>query len=412
MVELPLNSYTDLEPIVSDPATKTVFLIRDISKIQSDLVDRIAKEVGAPPLKYGEVRSLVSAFESLKKWWEELPAVAKIVGLYQKERQPRILEFKTLMDELAVGVDRFEFILKQLPGLYQGSKFGGELTQKDADAVGNAFAEDVKLLNTGEQIALGQLAQAICEIYGSNGDMIECEKVVNKWYSGLNPSQRDPQKCDHDDANYLLTHLANQAVTFHVKIVRLLPKDYGFGIVSDWTTLHIKDYASKLKQAKGEIDKAKPVVNTPGIVAGEYEIPESQQMVVDIPDKAAGLVYTVDGSDPLKSAEAKKTLNGLDLAILVKDRPNVKVTMRAIDKDGNYSDPVNIELINKAKKYEVQLDNKMFGGKSATFKWPDDVGGLAAVLKSIIKIGVTNKLLSDDKAKKFETLITDLDKDK
>ena len=134
--------------------------------------------------------------------------------------------------------------------------------------------------------------------------MIECGNVVSKWYENLNPSQRDPHKCDHEDASHFLTRLAEQSISFNTKIVKLLPKDYGFGAVSEWTSLHIKDYAAKLKQAKAEIDKAKPDVYKPVVDEGVHEIRESQKMYVEIPKGAARLIYTLDGSDPRNSESA------------------------------------------------------------------------------------------------------------
>ena len=49
--EQSIQTYADLKKIVSDPAAKTVFVVRDISIIQVGLVDCVAKAVGAPPLK-------------------------------------------------------------------------------------------------------------------------------------------------------------------------------------------------------------------------------------------------------------------------------------------------------------------------------------------------------------------------
>ncbi|GAH64753.1 unnamed protein product, partial [marine sediment metagenome] len=205
-------------------------------------------------------------------WWSALPAVAKVINLYDNDQQTRLNDLKHLMSNLTGSIDRFDFMLEQLPGLYSGRPVGDALTQKESETIGEVFAEDVKLLNSGEQLANDQVAKAICEVYGAKGDMIECENEVTKWYAKLNPSQRDPHKCDHEDAGHFLTRLNDQSTTFNTKLVKLLPEDYGFGAVSEWTSLHVKDYASKLKQAKAEIDKAKPVVYKPVVDEGKREI--------------------------------------------------------------------------------------------------------------------------------------------
>jgi len=236
--------------------------------------------------------------------------------------------------------------------------------------------------------------------------MIECENVVSKWYVNLNPSQRDPHKCDHEDAKQFLVRLADQSVSFSTKIVTLLSKDYGFGAVAEWTSLHIKDYAAKLKQAKAEIDKAKPVVYKPTVDEGVHEIRESQEMYIEVPKGAARLIYTLDGRDPRHSDNAQKADSKIDIASLLKDRPNVKIKMRAVDQDGNASDVVSVELVSKERKYEIQVESDIF----ATFKCPDDTEGLVAVLKSVVSYGVKRNLLSKDKAKKLNDELRILEK--
>jgi hypothetical protein len=404
MVEQPLSSYDDIVKTVSDPAAKTVFVVRDISQAQMKLVDLAAKAVDAPALKHGETRSLNAAFEAIVQWWNGLPAVAKVIGIYQNNRQEPLTSLKNLMEGLTGSVDKFDFMLSQLPTVYSDEPVGDDLTEKDADAICDAFAEDVKLLNSGEQMAQGQVAESVCEIYGEKGDMIECENVVTKWYTNLNPSQRDPDKCNHEDASQFLRRLADPSVNFITKIIGLLPKDYGFGPVSDWTSLHIKDYTAKLKQAKAEIDKAKPVVFKPIVDEGKRELRETEKAWAKIPKGVSALIFTTDGSDPRTSDNVQKVAKDINLAEFLRNRPNVKIKIRAVDQEGNYSDEANLELISKERKYEIQ--ENLIG--EATFKCPKDVEGLVAVLKSVITYGVKKKLLNTDHVKQLETLLDDL----
>jgi len=407
MVEQPLQTYDDLVKIISDLSAKTVFLVRDISQAQTSIIDLFAKAAGAQPLKHGETRSLNSAFDTIKEWWSALPAVGKVISLYDNDRQPRLNNLKNLMSGLASSVDRFDFILEQLPAIYIDGPVGDTVTEKESETIGDAFAKDVKLLNSGEQLAHGRVASAVCEVYGVKGDMIECENEVIKWYENLGPSQRDPYKCDHEDATHFLTQLADTSVNFSTKIVKHLPSDYGFGAVSDWTSLHIKDYISKLKQAKAEIDKAKPVVYKPVVDVGKREIAETEKIWAKIPDGAGAIVFTTDGSDPRTSKNAQRVTNKYDLSGLLIGQPNIKIKLRSVDQEGNFSDEVSLELISKERKYEI-LENVLMG--EATFKCPDDAEGLVAVLKSVLKYGVEKTFLSTDKAQKIEALMNDLTK--
>jgi len=408
MVEQPVRSYDDLVEIVSDPSTKTVFVVRDISPAQMDFIDLVARAVDAPPLKHGEIRSLKSAFETLNRWWKDLPEVAKVIDLYEKQRQVRLSALKDLMAGLTGSVDRFDFILEQLPAIYLGTPVGDAFTEEEAIIAAKAFTEDVKLFNSGEQVADRELAQAVCELFEAKGDLIECEKVVNKWYKNLNPIQRDPLKCDLEEAKQFIARLDDQSNSFKKKIVELLPKDFGFGAVSEWTSLYIRDFVAKLKQAKTEIDRVKTVVDKPGVKGGAHELSATQKMVVEIPEGAAKLIYTTDGSDPRGSDNFREADNKLDLATLLEDKPSVWVKLRAVDHEGNISDPVGLELISKERKYEIKIESHLFGGV-ASFKCPVDQESMVAVLKSVTRYGVDNKLLDAEIAKKIKMLLTGVD---
>jgi len=362
------------------------------------MIDLLAKAVGTQPLKHGETRSLNSAFDAMKEWWNSLPAVAKVISLYANDRQTLLSNLKNLMNDLSGSADRFDFLLEQLPAVYIAGPVGDALTQKEAETIGEAFARDVKLLNLGEQLAYDKVAKAICELYGVTGDMIECEKQVTKWHQNLSPGQRDPYKCNHEDATHFLTQLADTSVNFSTKIVKLLSKDYGFGAVSDWTSFHIKDYASKVKQAKAEIGKTKAVVYKPVVNEGKQEIAESEKVLVKIPDGVGAIVFTTDGSDPRTSNKTERVTNEYNLSELLKNKPNIKIKLRAVDQEGNFSDEVNLELISKERKYEI-LENALIG--EATFKCPNDAEGLVAVLKSVIKYGVIKNILSTERARRL-----------
>jgi len=408
MVEQPLRSYGDLVDIVSSPSAKTVFMVRPISQAQNTLIDLVAKALDAPPLKHGETQSVNAVFGLLKAWWDDLPAVSKVISGYEEPRRARLTRLKGLMATLTASVDRFDFVLEQLPAIYSGGPVGATMTAEDAKAIAEAFHEDVILLGAGKQAAQRQLAQAVCAVYGTTGDMVECEKVVGEWYSALNPSQRDPSRYDHDDARQFLVRLANDSASFSVKLVNHLARDYGFDALADWTSPHFKDYAAKLKQAKAEIDEARPVVDKPLVDEGVHEVSESDERLVEIPKGAVELIYSLDGQDPRSSYTAQKTSTGLDVVRLLKDRPNVTVKVQAVDRDGNASDVVSVELISKERKYQIQVTSDLFGNQEATFRCPDDTEGAIAVLKSVVGYCVKTELLNSDQERQITNLLDKL----
>ena len=100
----------------------------------------------------------------------------------------------------------------------------------------------------------------------------------------------------------------------------------------------------------------------------------------------------------------------MNLSELLKGRPSVKIRIRAVDSEGNFSDDVNVELVSKERKYDLQIQSNMFGDQEATFKCPKDRMGLVAVLKSVIRYGVRTNLLSASEAQELEALLSDLSK--
>ena len=384
MAEQTIQSYDELVSVISDPSAQTVLAIRDVSAAQMNFIDLVAEAVGAPPLKHGETRSLKLSFEMLHNWWKGLPDIAKVIDLYDKENQERLSNLKLLMAALAGTVDQFDFMLRRLPAVYADLGAGDDLSEDDARSFGEAFADDVKLFNMGEQMASRELAQAVCELYGTDGDMVECEKVVSEWYKNLDPVQRDPQRCEIEEASQFLGRLDDHNVTFKKKMVELLPQDLGFGAVSGWAIMHTKEFVTKLKQAKEEIERAKVVVDKPDIEEGAHELSKEDKLVIGVPRGASKLIFSVDGSDPWRNDTCQEAKKPVDLAKYLKGLPSVTVKVRAVDSEGNASEPVSLDLTSKERKHEIYVGTDLHGNKMASFVPPEDSAGLVALLRSII----------------------------
>ena len=72
--------------------------------------------------------------------------------------------------------------------------------------------------------------------------------------------------------------------------------------------------------------------------------------------------------------------------------------MRAVDSEGNMSDIVAFEVVSHERKYDVQIEGDLVDEHKAKFIWPSDIDGLMAVLKSLVSIGVSKNLLSEEQA--------------
>lgn len=396
-VERPVRSYADLVSLISDQASHTEFALRDISDDQLNLVDRFALAVGATPILHGQARTLQSAHAAIAAWYAELPAVAWIITMHKADSQKRLTDLKALLADRTSGMDHYGLLLEDLPALYCDGK--------DMAEIATIFGNDVKLLESADSAVLQTVATALSPVFGAAGDLVECEKAMMAWYKSLTPTQRDENRYDDSDAAALLTRLRKEG-NFQTLIAEALPKDFGFGALRDWTSLHIKDYTEKLKQAKEEIDRAVIVVEKPMIKKTSYEVGENDSVPIDLPSGTSALIYTVDGTDPRQSATAEKASDTVDLVKLLDTKSSAKITIRAVDNDGNYSEPVKVELIDKKHKYEFKFTNDMYAAE-ASFKCPDDVDGFIAVLNSLLKYATDKGLIKAGDIEAIEAFVRD-----
>ncbi len=400
MLELPIQSYTDIESIVDNSASQVVISIRNISAEQFDLVNRIAISAGESELRHGEKRSLKNAYGAVMGWYLQLPNVSRIVKLYGLNDRKRLAALMELLDSEIGQSDYFGLLLERLPGLYQTGSDVATLTDSEVTLVAREFKRDIAELESAEQIIMGMVATSLCEVFGVEGDIIECEKVMTDWYKNLNYSQRDAGHYNDSDTASLISCLG-QDKSFAKIIGTELPTDFGFDAVRNWNSLHIRDYAEKVAKAKEEIDRARIQVPKPAIEQPSLEIGEKQSATLNIPSGAAMLVYTVDGSDPKTSKTAQRAEANMDLAELLAGAPNVQAKIRALDNKGNYSDSVDVELIDKQRKYELKINNDMYAPE-ATFKCPNDLDGFVTVLKSLLQFAIDKSLLSAEAASEVE----------
>lgn len=405
-MEQPIRGYDDLVDVVADPAPKTVLEIREISFAQAKLVDGVARAVHAPPLKHGETRSLGSACEAVRSWWAELQPAAKVMDLYEPDRQKRLKKLKEALDR-AGEMNRFELLLEALPSVYTGEPAGEGMPEEEALKISELFGSDVKTLESGVHIIRTSVAEAISEVFGSKGDMVHCEVVVTEWYQNLSPSQRDPLKCEDDDAQAFLNRFAEPAVSFEDKILKLLPQDYGFGSVFEWSSIQTESYVARVKQVKTCIEEVKIVVAPPQIESKAYVIEEGGRLEVGIADGAAEIIYTTNGDDPKKTEGAKRVEGTFNLAEELGDRPSVTISMRSLDANGSASDLVTVELVNKAKEYEVQIDKDLFGEKGS-FKFPEDTRGLISIIRSLLQHGIKRGFLKREEAEKVKSVVNEV----
>jgi hypothetical protein len=399
--------YDRIVEMGSSPADGTFFVVTEISPAHRLLVGGTADAVKAPPLAHGASRTVTDAHAALVKWWRSVPDVARVTELYDASisgRLGKLVQTLTPID----ATDKFDLIFTLIPQVYADTPVTTGTAQSAVKQICADFASDVALLNTGLQRITERVSNAICALYGGKGDVVECEQLVDQWYKGLSPTQRQADRFE-DDASDLIAVLSQGSASFNVKLLRLMPSHFGLGGVSEWTTLKVDDYTGKWRIAKKVIDEAKPVLPPPEFQSGSsvhesrsdvWEIGSGGRLGVKVPKGAKGFIYTLDGSDP-KTAEGAVTVEdelSVDEALI--NKPTATLRVRTVDGEGNFGDLVKVQIVNKAREYEVVAVDDFYLPKG-TFRMPETLAAFVTVLRSLVTLGRQRGLLTQAKADKL-----------
>jgi hypothetical protein len=219
------------------------------------------------------------------------------------------------------------------------------------------------------------------------------------------------------DAQGFISQLANPTAPYDTKIIDTIPKAFGLDSVRDWGTLCIDDYVSKLTQAKKEVEAAATVIPVPEIKGkeGSRKISESKWEVDDcgsieivLKDGINLVVYTVDGTDPRSSLTGIKTSENIILREVFADKSGVQIKARGVDESGNYSDLLTCYVVNKEKEFKVDVSSDDLFSKKGTFKIPDSLAALKAVLGSTVDLAVQDGVITSDQARKLKQSFKEL----
>lgn len=410
-----LGSYEAIAKAVEDASCKIELAVREITDAQRGFIDAVAKAVGAPSLAQGEVRTVADAHEAIRDWWKSLSTVAKVAELHPAADRLRLGNLKQLLDDQ--HADGFEVVLKRLPEVYAGEPVDS-IGAEDAKKWAAEFVADVKKLNGGLVQAQREVASAILDVHGKKGDMVECEKVVDEWYEGLTSDQRDPLRCEEDeDAQRLLTALSDSTKEFDAKLMTDLPKAWGLGAVSGWTSLQTTAYKAKWEQSKTAIENIKPLVPDPEIsptyhvtkVKGNiWEIEDDAKIRIAIPEGAKSVIYTL-GKETPEEALSKITLQeSSDVSINLQDEATGELNVYAVDEDGNTSRKVTYRIRHKQKQHHVQVVKEELFGETGSFKFPDSLSSFLEVIRSLTDKSLERGIIKEEVAKKIQSTLDEL----
>lgn len=396
-----LASYDTIVKAIADSSCKIELSVREISAPQRTFIDSVAKAAGAGPMAQGQTRTVTDACEALRHWWRSLPAVAKVTDLYPAEERLHLDALKQVLTDQ--GIERFDLMLQRLPGVYAGEPVDS-INAKQAKEWGGQFSADVKRLNAGLTQAQRDLAAAVLHVHGKSGDLVECERAVREWFESLTSDQRDPMRCDdHEEAQRLLTVLADAGRSFDAKLTDTLPVAWGLGALATWTSLQTAAFKAKWEQAKKAIEEIKPLISDPEISPSEHvtavkaniwEIEDGAKIRITIPEGAKSVIYTL-GNESAEEALKKITLQESgEVAIDLADQATGQLQIVAVDENGNTSRKVTYRIRHKQKQHQVTVEQEDLFGDKGSFKFPDSLESFVEVIRSLTEMAVAKGAIS------------------
>lgn len=409
--------YDRLARMVGDPADSTYFVIANVAPVHTLLVNGVAEAVKAQKLAHGVSRTVNDAVTSLGTWWRSLPEVAKVVDVYGENASATLGKLLQVMADVG-QIDRFEFLFSRFPQVYLDGPVTAGTNEAAVRQACTDFAADVALLESGQQRATTLVANAVCGVFGGKGDVVQCEKLVTKWFSGLSTTQREAHRFEDEDAATVVQVLNQPGTDFGTKLLLTIPSKLGLDSVENWASLRVKDYAAKWRLAKKAIDEAKPVLPEPVFVARKgatkkgtekvWEINSGGTVKVTPPEGAKGLVYTMDGADPKDGGNAISVQDTLEIGEALVSKPTATLSIRTTDGDGNYGDLVQVQIVNKGREHEIVDVSDLFL-KKGSFKMPEDLAGFLTVLRSLLRMGKEREFLTLAQYQKLEQEVQKLD---
>jgi hypothetical protein len=361
--------------------------------------------------------TLQEAYSALLTWWQGLPPLARAVQLYTTAPSHQT-SFINAMEAIAAK-DPHSFLLDDLPAAF-GAAPGMAVTQDVVDLLAAELPQFKTDLEGALQRVEARIIDAVRQLFGvqqqAYSSIID---GIAAWYDGLDSHQRDPHAPWHNNDSKPLTIYMKTLKDLNETFMERIPAspDYGLKRVPDWITDHVDEYTERLRRGKQRIEDHKLKVDAPELeFQGKYEredatVSFSDRLVLTLKAKKPGdRIYITQGyADPTDPSSQRLEYTG-EAQLSIQDRTSIKYV--ACDADGNWGVVETLELVNEAKKYEINVQESFKKGPNASFVFPTDVDSFNASLRSLLRIALKRKTINRDDAEyMLKIIIDDLKKD-
>jgi hypothetical protein len=407
--DMKLDEFDELYDLITGQYPNAYIEHRDISDSEHKFVNRLYEMFSSQKLGANANASVIEVNRFLKDWWENLPSIAKVKEIYEKEDSDIYNLFNSF--EKIGSVSEHNFVLEEIQTIY-GFEPKELITDDKTEEIIKQLKKGKDKIESAESKIQEKILRGVCEVFNIEGSSLQdMQRGITKWFDTLDTYQRDINSDYHTkESKSLIKHLSHDISDINKMFFENIPNEVGFNLeeVRNWLADKTSEYIKKIKEAKNIIEKNQIRVENAKITfSGKYKeeankIRYKDKITVRLEHSQPGVkIYiTTDDSDP-KTTYSNRQLVPSPFEMEIRNNPTLKFVSQ--DKDGNFSRVAVYDLINENKKYEIILppEKDLIGEKLIKFYFPESLESFKVTFQSFVKCALEEKIV-DKKALREE----------
>lgn len=395
LADIQFSSTDEMLSLVQGQNGQTVVLLEPVSAEEKAFFAKVTQTFSDQSTPAGKVYTINEAFESLVRWWTNLPIIARSSTFHTGERKVLAELFSQ-----AKTRDPFRFIKYDLLSAL-GHEPGVALTE-DIVRQTETNLKDFKDRTEGiEHDVENQVLALVADLFGLSSTLdVDIQDAFKAWHRSLRESQKDQYGLWHNNDSKPL--VKNTAYTdIRTLLFETLPEAYSLGKISNWATNNASILVQRIQAGMNHIEDSGPNVEPPII---EYEnalskfkdqVTYQSELVVHAKttEKLGVIYYTEDGSDPATSNTRLKLDPGDSIVVT----GNRKIRLAVADEKGNYSAIQTIDAIDELNKHRiVRTENLTVLDETISFVFPKNKESARITISSLFSALDNSEIYSDD----------------
>jgi hypothetical protein len=344
---IPLQNEEAIMRLVDGNTPRAILGYRPLKPEECSWFNAIVRLFGPVSPATKQDATALKAYTLIKAWWDALPPLARVEGIYPTAEYPITEGFIEVMEKSGMR-DARTFILEELPHALDP---GDKISAQTLEAFIARLAQEKQTLESALTLMTGCIEDTLCTLFGlpPKSPTSELIATVVTWYKALEPYQKDSYSPSHTKESRVLLLASRSIDSIEETFLTRLPSDYGFKPVAQWRVNHLAEYMGRIRAAKEHIDAQKSSVEMPEVMYhGDYEtegdgdisFSKALSLTFQHPKPSTKIWVSEGQTDPRSdSAERSEVLSPLSIA----STKMLRVT--AQNTEGLYSPVKAIRLV-------------------------------------------------------------------